>query len=143
MSRKIAIGVLWGAALLAAVVCMCPAVSSAVAQAAAQKRTPKTVPPPESEAKSLFNRRCAECHGSDGRAYMTPGEVGVARTFTDRRWQAAVSDRRLINSITRGRGGMPSFRGTLSRKQIKALVAYVRKLGRGEPLEGDARTAHD
>jgi mono/diheme cytochrome c family protein len=132
MSRRIAIGVLWGAALLAAVVCVRPVVGSAVAQAA-QKRTRRAVPPPESEAERLFNRRCAECHGSDGRAYMAPGEVGVARTFTDRRWQAEVSDRRLINSITRGRGGMPSFRGTLSRKQIKALVAYVRKFGQDAP----------
>lgn len=133
MSRKIAIGVLWGAALLVAVVCMRLVVGSAVAQAAAQKGTLRTVPPPASEAESLFEQRCAQCHGSDGRAYMAPGEVGVARTFTDRKWQAEVSDRRLINSITRGRGGMPSFRGTLSRKQIKALVAYVRELGQGAP----------
>jgi mono/diheme cytochrome c family protein len=123
--------------LLVAVVCMRPVVGSAVAQAAAQKGTRRTAPPPESEAESLFVRRCARCHGADGRAYMKPGEVGVARTFTDKKWQAEVSDRRLINSITRGCGGMPSFRGTLSRKQIKALVAYVRKLGQGEP-EGDA-----
>jgi mono/diheme cytochrome c family protein len=143
MSRKIAIGVLCVAALLAAVICTRPVVSSAVAQqAAAQKGTRGTVSPPESEAKTLFNQRCAECHGSDGRAYMAPGEVGVARTFTDRRWQAEVSDKRLINSITRGRGGMPSFKGTLSRKQIKVLVAYVRRFGQDTP-EGDARTVHD
>jgi mono/diheme cytochrome c family protein len=142
MSRKIAIGVLWGAALLAAVVCMRLVVGSAVAQAAAQKRICRAVSPPESEAESLFKQHCAQCHGSDGRAYMAPGEVGVARTFTDRRWQAEVSDRRLINSITRGREGMPSFKGRLSRKQIKALVAYVRKFGQGAP-EGDARTVHD
>jgi mono/diheme cytochrome c family protein len=37
---------------------------------------------------------------------------------------------------------MPSFKGTLSRKQIKALVAYVRQFGRDTP-EGDARTVHD
>jgi len=142
MSRKIAIGVLWGAALLAAVVCMRPVVGSAVAQATAQKETRRTVSPPPPEAKSLFNRHCARCHGSDGRAYMAPGEVGFARTFTDRRWQAEVSDKRLINSITRGRGGMPSFKGTLSRKQIKALAAYVRQFGQDTP-EGDARTVHD
>src|SRR5919107_5029413 len=98
MSRKVAIGVLWGAALLAAVVCIRPVVGSAVAQAAAQKETRRTASPPP-EAKGLFNRHCARCHGSDGRAYMAPGEVGYARTFTDRRWQAEVSDKRLINSV--------------------------------------------
>lgn len=128
--------------MLVAVVYMRPVVSSAVAQAAVQKGTHRTVSPPVSEAKSLFDQRCAQCHGSDGRAYMKLGEVGVARTFTDERWQAEVSDRRLINSITRGRGGMPSFRGELSRRQIKALVAYVRKFGQGAP-EGDVRTVHD
>ena len=130
------------AALLAAVVCLRPALGSAFAQAANQNVARGTVSPPESEAKSLFERHCAECHGSDGRAYMAPGEVGVARTFTDKKWQAEVSDKRLINSITRGRDGMPSFKGRLSRKQIKALVAYIRKFGQGEP-EGDARTVHD
>lgn len=141
MSRKLAIGVLWVAASLAAVVCIRPAVGSAVAQSAAQKETRRTVSPPP-EAKSLFNYHCARCHGSDGRAFMAPGEVGFARNFTDRRWQAEVSDKRLINSVTRGRGGMPAFKGTLSRKQIKALVAYVRRFGQDVP-EGDARTAHD
>ena len=128
--------------MLIAVVCVRLVVGPAVAQAAAQERKCRTVPLPASEAESLFNQHCARCHGSDGRAYMKVGEVGVVRSFTDRRWQAEVSDRRLINSITRGRGGMPSFKGRLSRKQIKALVAYVRKFGQGEP-EGDVRTAHD
>jgi mono/diheme cytochrome c family protein len=142
MGRKIAIGVLWGTALLVAVVCVRLVVGSSVAQAAAQKRTSRTVLPPAWEAEGLFRQHCARCHGSDGRAYMKEGEVGVARTFTDRRWQAEVSDRRLINSITRGRGGMPSFKGTLSQKQIKALVGYVRKFGQDAP-EGDVRTVHE
>jgi mono/diheme cytochrome c family protein len=137
MSRKIAIVVLWGAALLGASVCMRLVAGSEVTQAAAQKRTRrKTVSLTMSEAESLFNQRCAHCHGVNGRAYMEEGEVGVARTFTDKRWQAKVSDRRLINSITRGRGGMPSFRGTLSQKQIKALVAYVRQFGQDAPELG-------
>lgn len=134
---------MWGAALFAALVGMRPVLGSAVAQAAAQVRVRRTVSPLASEAESLFNQRCAQCHGADGRAYMKPGEVGVARTFTDKKWQAEVSDRRLIGSITRGRGGMPSFKGTLTRRQIKALVAYVRKFGQGEPLEDDVRTVHD
>jgi mono/diheme cytochrome c family protein len=111
MSRKVAIGVPWGAALLVAVVCVRLVVGSAVAQAAAQESTRRTVSPPP-EAKSLFNQRCAECHGSDGRAYMKVGEVGVARTFTDERWQAEVSDRRLTIP---SRGGAEACRRSKAR----------------------------
>ncbi|HVS21901.1 MAG TPA: cytochrome c [Pyrinomonadaceae bacterium] len=37
-----------------------------------------------------------------------------------------MSDERLFNSISNGKGKMPSFKKTLSEDQINALVTYVR-----------------
>lgn len=120
------------AALVVAAVCTYHAISSEAAPVAAQKRARRGSSQAASvDAKSLFNQRCAKCHGSDGRAHTVMGEIGIAPNFTERKWQEGVSDRRLTNSIMYGREGMPPFRGKLSAKQIKALVAYVRAFDGG------------
>ncbi len=52
-----------------------------------------------------------------------------ARDLTDAKWQASVTDERLFNSITQGRGGkMPSFGKKLNAGQVESLVAHVRRL---------------
>ena len=50
--------------------------------------------------------------------------------MTDASWQDDVSDERLFNSISNGRGKMPSFRKKMSENDIDALVAYVRRIRR-------------
>lgn len=77
-------------------------------------------------AKALFKQRCVKCHGADGRGETTEGEIAGAQDFTDSKWQERVADERLINSITYGRGQMPSFGKRLSKDQIKLLALYVR-----------------
>jgi mono/diheme cytochrome c family protein len=81
-----------------------------------------------SDAGVLFARNCAKCHGKDGRAKTFRGKLAGARNLTDADWQAKVSDERLFNSITNGRGKMPSFGKKLSSAQIESLVAHVRRL---------------
>ncbi|HEV2707571.1 MAG TPA: cytochrome c [Pyrinomonadaceae bacterium] len=131
MRGKRGIWVLRVTALLVAAICTHLVISSGVAPVAAQKRARRGGSPTASDAKSLFNQRCAKCHGADGRAHTVMGEIGIAPNFTERRWQEGVSDRRLTNSIMYGREGMPAFRSKLSQKQIKALVAYVRAFDKG------------
>ena len=75
----------------------------------------------------LFQRNCASCHGKDGRAKSLHAKHVHAREFTDAAWQAEVSDERLFNSISNGKGKMPSFKSKLSEDQIDALVRYVRQ----------------
>ena len=70
---------------------------------------------------------CASCHGKDGRAKSLHAKHVHAREFTDAAWQAEVSDERLFNSISNGKGKMPSFKSKLSEDQIDALVRYVRQ----------------
>jgi len=79
-----------------------------------------------SDAKTIFEAKCASCHGKDGRGKTFKGKLIHARNLTDAKWQNDVSDERLFNSISNGRGKMPDFKKKLSEQQIDQLVAYVR-----------------
>jgi cytochrome c6 len=82
------------------------------------------------DAKSTFDSKCATCHGKDGRGKTFKGKLTHARDMTDGQWQNDVTDERLFNSISNGRGKMPAFKKKLSEAQIDELVAYVRRFRR-------------
>src|SRR6266436_1920315 len=86
--------------------------------------------PVPGDAKASFNSQCASCHGKDGRAKSLHAKHVHARDMTDAAWQGNVSDERLFNSISNGKGKMPDFKKKLSEDQIDALVRYVRQLKR-------------
>ena len=81
----------------------------------------------QSEGATTFREKCSMCHGIDGKGYAaikTPN-------FTDPKWQAAHSDKELIDAIENGVKGtaMLSFRGKLTQAQIEAVLKYIRSLG--------------
>ena len=80
----------------------------------------------KSDAKQVYARSCARCHGADGRGETELGKSYGAPDLTDAAWQRKVSDKRLIASVTNGRENMPAFGKRLSQEEIAALVAYVR-----------------
>ena len=80
------------------------------------------------DAKALFDSKCAKCHGRDGRAKTFRGGLTHARDLTSADWQSDVSDERIYNSISNGKGKMPSFKKKLNDDQINSLVNYVRRL---------------
>jgi mono/diheme cytochrome c family protein len=82
------------------------------------------------DARTIFNRQCVSCHGRDGRGRTRKGRQTHARDMTDASWQDDVSDERLFNSISNGRGKMPAFRKKISENDIDALVAHVRRMRR-------------
>ena len=82
------------------------------------------------DAATIYNRQCVSCHGRDGRGRTRKGRQTHARDMTDASWQDDVSDERLFNSISNGRGKMPAFRKKISENDIDALVAYVRRMRR-------------
>ena len=86
--------------------------------------------PMPDDAKATFDAQCAKCHGKDGRAKSLHAKHVHARDLTDAPWQGNVSDERLFNSISNGKGKMPDFKKKLSEDQIDALVRYVRQLKR-------------
>lgn len=81
-----------------------------------------------SDAKTIYAKDCATCHGKDGRARTFKAKFNRARNLTDAAWQAGVSDERLFNSIMNGRGKMPAFGKKLSEADVNSLVTYVRGL---------------
>lgn len=99
--------------------------------AVAHGPAPGTVAAPESAASAagLFSRRCAKCHGRDGRARIK-NKVKGTRNLADPQWQDRVSDERIFNVISNGKGRMPGFGKKLSEAEVDSLVQYVRGLKR-------------
>lgn len=71
--------------------------------------------------RTVYNSRCASCHGSTGQ-----GEVGsklgggqVVKTYPD------VADQRSV--IENGRKAMPRFLSVLSTEAIDAVIRYTRE----------------
>jgi mono/diheme cytochrome c family protein len=82
-------------------------------------------------AKTLFAEKCARCHGADGRGRTVTGDMLGVPDFTDENWwKGDRGDARLITSVTEGRDEMPPFGRKLSRREIAALVAYVRRFNK-------------
>jgi mono/diheme cytochrome c family protein len=79
-------------------------------------------------AAAIYARRCASCHGKDGRAKTFKAKFNDARDLTNWQWQEMVSDERIYNSIVNGRGKMPAFGKKLSDSQVDSVVSYVRSL---------------
>jgi mono/diheme cytochrome c family protein len=84
-------------------------------------------PVPDSAASTAtFRTKCAMCHGPDG----SGSAVGKSMNVPDLRSSTVqkLPDAQLAQIISDGKGGMPSFKGSLSEDQIHALVAHVRSL---------------
>jgi mono/diheme cytochrome c family protein len=76
--------------------------------------------------KVIFRTKCAMCHGPDGGG----SEVGKSMNVPDLRSTVVqkLPDARLAQVIAKGKGGMPSFKSSLSEDQIHSLVAHIRSL---------------
>ncbi len=84
-------------------------------------------PGPDSAASSAtFRTKCAMCHGQDGGG----SEVGKSMNVPDLRSQAVqkLPGAELAQVIANGKGGMPSFKNSLSKDQIHSLVTHIRSL---------------
>ncbi|MCM3869338.1 MAG: cytochrome c [Pyrinomonadaceae bacterium] len=100
-------------------------VASTTSSMEAQNSSPSTG---SSTPGAIYGRSCASCHGRDGRANTAKGKLRGARNLTDPQWQAEVSDERIFNSITNGRGKMPSYAKKITEAETNSLVSYVRAL---------------
>ena len=84
-------------------------------------------PGPDSAASSAtFRTKCAMCHGPDG----SGSEVGKSMNVPDLRSPVVqkLPDAQLAQIISDGKGGMPSFKNSLSEDQVHSLVAHIRSL---------------
>ena len=76
--------------------------------------------------KDIYVRNCARCHGLDGRGQTDQGRKYDVPDLVDEAKE--LSSAKISKIITNGRLDMPAFGKKLTKKQISALVSYVKKL---------------
>lgn len=123
-------GVVFSIAVAICFVCLVNmAQSSVTTTAAAQTKKgsgSKTVAVSATQTRNLYMQNCARCHGADGRGQTEQGEMYGAHDLTDAKLMSKLSNKRVVNIITRGGGGMPAFAKKLSKEEINALATFVR-----------------
>jgi mono/diheme cytochrome c family protein len=77
--------------------------------------------------ESAYLLHCARCHGADGRGETTLGKLYSIPNLTEAALHSRFSDKELSAIINSGQGRMPGFKKYLSKAEITALVAYVRR----------------
>ena len=84
------------------------------------------------DAKAIWEKDCAKCHGADGKGDTKMGKKVEVKDLTDAKVQADADDAKMTKAIKDGvkdgdKVRMKAF-SDLSDDEIKALVAYVRGL---------------
>ncbi|MEI7782985.1 MAG: c-type cytochrome [Betaproteobacteria bacterium] len=77
------------------------------------------------QGREQFHRSCAQCHGRN--------MVNAGTSSYDLRRFPTDQPERFAQSVTQGKGTMPSFKDALSPAQVLALWAYVGSRGGKEP----------
>jgi len=87
--------------------------------------------PARSDDKSAatFKQKCATCHGPDGKGDTPAGKAMKVRSFGDPD-VAKMTDHQLADIIEKGQGKMQKYGATMKADEIKAMVAYIRTLGK-------------
>lgn len=70
----------------------------------------------------LYNRQCVDCHGAQGNGMM-PGMPNFLRGEG-----LMKSDAALVQTLERGSGVMPAFRGLLTTQDMLDVIAYLRTM---------------
>jgi mono/diheme cytochrome c family protein len=85
----------------------------------------------EEDPKALYKAKCASCHGIDGSANTAIGKNIKAKDLRSAETQK-LSDEKLYQVITEGRGKMPAFERSLGEDKCRQLAAYIRGLAKKE-----------
>jgi len=83
------------------------------------------------DAKAIYDKSCAKCHGKDGRGATNMGKKLGVKDYTDPKVQAELTDDAAFKAIKEGikdKSGKTQMKPAegLSDADIKGLVAYMR-----------------
>jgi mono/diheme cytochrome c family protein len=83
-------------------------------------------PVPDATASATYRAKCAVCHGADG----SGSAVGKSMKVPDLRSSEVqkLPDVQLAQIISDGKGGMPSFKNSLSEDQVHSLVTHIHSM---------------
>ena len=84
------------------------------------------------DAKEIYEKDCAKCHGTDGKGDTKMGKKLGAKDYTDAKVQAELKDEAAVKAIKEGlkdKEGKQLMKPAegISDADAKALVAYMRK----------------
>jgi mono/diheme cytochrome c family protein len=79
--------------------------------------------------EKVFLDKCANCHSRDGSGQSVRGKRLKLRDLRSTDVQK-LTDAQMIDLLTKGKGDMPGYQKELGDEQIKALVAYMREMGK-------------
>jgi cytochrome c oxidase cbb3-type subunit 3 len=100
-----------------------PAEQKTGTQSSESSEVTATAAPEAMEGATIFAQNCKVCHGEGGKGDICPN-------LTDKEWKYGNSDEQLFQTISQGRpDGMPNWGNTLSEKQIRDVIAYIRSIG--------------
>ncbi|AWB66585.1 secretion protein HlyD [Saccharobesus litoralis] len=76
----------------------------------------------EGQIQKTYEKHCASCHGKNLQG-------GLGSNLVDDTWKFGGTDQDLINIIKQGKtdAGMPAWKITLSDKEIRAMVVFIRE----------------
>jgi len=72
-------------------------------------------------------KKCAVCHGADGKGQTPMGKTMKLRDLASPDVQKQ-TDAELTTIITKGKNKMPAYDGKLTKEQIDEVVKYIRTL---------------
>ncbi len=72
------------------------------------------------EAATLFQQKCAACHGKDGKGTPVGKKMGSPDLTT-----VKASEPEIANVIANGKGKMSAYKGKLTDAQIQDLAKYI------------------
>lgn len=78
---------------------------------------------------AVYKAKCAMCHGGSGQGDTPMGKTLKVKNLSSPDVQKQ-TDEQLTSTINKGKGKMPPFANKLNEDQVKAVIGYVRTLGK-------------
>lgn len=84
------------------------------------------------DAKDLYSKKCASCHGGSGKADTKLGEKHKIASWAEPGWKGKWSLSKVEDIVTKGKADtkMKAFAGKLTPEEIKAVSKYAHGLGK-------------
>jgi len=77
--------------------------------------------------KSLYQSKCAVCHGNDGSANTAKGKELKVRNLRSEEFKK-MTDAKAMEVLLKGKGKMEGYEKTLGKEKLQQLLAYCREL---------------
>ncbi|MCG3159095.1 MAG: hypothetical protein JMDDDDMK_00071 [Acidobacteria bacterium] len=77
--------------------------------------------------KSLYQSKCAVCHGNDGAANTAKGKELKVRSFRSEEFKK-MTDAKAMEVLMKGKGKMEGYEKTIGKEKLEQLLAYCREL---------------